>query len=72
MRSVIIGLIGKMGLTCVETPLERMDLDHAEEIFLTSAIRGPVPVSRLDQRAFAATPVADSIREAWQDEICRP
>lgn len=72
MRSVIIGLVGKMGLTCVETPLERMDLENSDEIFLTSAIRGPVPVSRLDQRGFPATPVVDSIRAAWRDEICRP
>lgn len=71
MRSVIIGLAGKMGLTCVETSLGSTDLEEADEIFLTSAIRGPVPVSRLGQRAFPATPVTDSVRAAWRDEICR-
>ncbi|RYD28209.1 MAG: branched-chain amino acid aminotransferase, partial [Verrucomicrobiaceae bacterium] len=71
MRSVIMGLAERMDLICLETPLERNDLENSDEIFLTSAIRGPVPVSRLDERAFHATPVTDSIRAAWQDEICR-
>lgn len=70
MRSVIIGMARKLGLDCLETPLERIDLENADEIFLTSAIRGPVPVSRLDRRAFPATPVTDSIRNAWREEIC--
>ncbi len=71
MRSVIIGLARRMGLFCDETPLETADLDGADEVFLTSAIRGPVPVSRLGQRTFSCSPVTDSIRAAWLDEICR-
>jgi branched-chain amino acid aminotransferase len=70
-RSVLLDLIGKMNLICMETSLQNTDLENADEIFLTSAIRGPVPVSRLDQRVFPATPVADSIRTAWRHEICR-
>ena len=71
-RSVVIRLIRSSGRECLETPLEEMDLGNADEIFLTSAIRGPVPVSRLDDRKFHATPTADSIRARWMDEICRP
>ena len=71
MRSVIVGLVGKVGLACDEIPLETADLDGSDEIFLTSAIRGPVPVSRLGQRTFPATPVTDAIRAAWRGEICR-
>ncbi len=69
-RAVVIRLARGMGLECVELPLERMDLENADEIFLTSAIRGPVPVSRLGGRAFPATPVAEAVRMAWQREIC--
>ncbi len=69
-RSVVIDLAKNHGLTCIETPLEKIDLENADEIFLTSAIRGPMPVSRLDQRNFAATPTADSIRSWWKEEIC--
>jgi len=70
-RSVVIDLARKAGLDCVETPLAAVDLENADEIFLTSAIRGPVPVLGLDQRSFPATPVADGIRAAWLDEITR-
>lgn len=70
-RSVIIRLARQAAIDCVETSLTREDLEHAEEIFLTSALRGPVPVSRLDERSFSATPVADLIRTAWLEEICR-
>lgn len=70
-RSVTIRLARRIGLECLESPLEPADLDNADEVFLTSAIRGPVPVSRLDGRSFRVTPIADSIRAAWNDEICR-
>lgn len=69
-RSVVIDLVRKQGLECLETTLERIDLENADEIFLTSAIRGPVPVSRLDQRPFSGTPVGSSVREWWKDAIC--
>jgi branched-subunit amino acid aminotransferase/4-amino-4-deoxychorismate lyase len=69
-RGVVIGLAEKHGLICKETPLEKADLENADEIFLTSAIRGPVAVSRLDGRAFRSSPVAASVREWWKEEIC--
>lgn len=70
-RSVVIRMIRSSGRECLETSLGEMDLENADEIFLTSAIRGPVPVSRLGDRKFHATPAADSIRARWIDEICR-
>jgi branched-chain amino acid aminotransferase len=70
-RSVVIHLARQNGLNVVETRLTMEDLDRADEIFLTSAIRGPVPVSRLGGRRFQTTPVGDSVRSWWNDEICR-
>jgi branched-chain amino acid aminotransferase len=69
-RAVVIGLARKHGLACEEIQLERGDIENADEIFLTSSIRGPLPVSRLDQRPFPATPVGSAIRQWWKDEIC--
>jgi len=71
-RSVIIRLIRSSGRECLETSLGETDVKSADEIFLTSAIRGPVPVSRLGDRKFHATQAAESIRARWIDEICRP
>lgn len=71
MRSVIIRLIRQNGLEIVETSLDQADLEKADEIFLTSAIRGPVPVSRLGERTFVPGSVTDSVRGWWRDEICR-
>jgi branched-chain amino acid aminotransferase len=69
MRSVVIDLSGKLNMPCLETTLGKGDLEGADEIFLTSAIRGPVPVCRFGERAFATTPVTDLVRSAWRDEI---
>lgn len=69
-RSVVIDLARTQGLECLETTLERIDLENADEIFLTSAIRGPVPVSRLDQRLFSGTPVGLALQQWWKDAIC--
>jgi len=69
-RSVMIDLAREQGFECLETTLERMDLENADEIFLTSAIRGPVPVSRLDQRPFSGTTVGSALQRCWKEEIC--
>jgi branched-subunit amino acid aminotransferase/4-amino-4-deoxychorismate lyase len=69
-RAVVLRLAEKHGLICKETPLEKADLENADEIFLTSAIRGPIAVSRLDGRLFRQSPVAASMRQWWLEEIC--
>lgn len=69
-RAVVIRLAEQHGLICKETPLEAADLENADEIFLTSAIRGPVAISRLDGRTLGRSPVAASVREWWTAEIC--
>lgn len=68
-RGVVIGLAREMGLVCKEIPLESGDLDKAEEIFLTSAIRGVVGLSALDEREFQPGPVTSAIRTAWSRAI---
>lgn len=50
-----------------EGVLTRTELDHAEEIFVTNALLGVMPVSRCDDRALDLnrTPFTDALREAY-------
>lgn len=42
------------------------ELMRADEIFLTSSVRGIVPVSRVDDNAFAVGPVTRALQHEWQ------
>ena len=42
------------------------ELMRADEIFLTSSVRGIVPVSRVDERAFAPGTVTRALQHEWQ------
>ncbi len=51
-----------------ETLLTTIDLQHADEIFVTNALLGIMPVSRLDDRVLdlAHTPVTRELRSAYR------
>lgn len=68
-REVIWQLAQRHGLAGDEWPLTMADLLAADEIFLTSATRGPVAVSRFEQREFTLGSVTDTLRQLWQAEI---
>lgn len=68
-REVIWQLAQRHGLAGDERPLFMADLLAADEIFLTSATRGPVAVSRFEQRELTPGPVTDTLRQLWQAEI---
>ena len=63
MRGVVLELAERLGEPCEETDLTQDDLWQADEIFLTSAVRGVVPVSRLGEKAMEIGPVAREWRE---------
>jgi branched-subunit amino acid aminotransferase/4-amino-4-deoxychorismate lyase len=50
---------------CLETALTYLDLLAADEIFLTSSTRGPLPVTRVGEMAFQVGPVMKELREGW-------
>lgn len=70
-RSVVLRIVEKARIPVSERTLTAEDIAAADEIFLTSSTRGPVPVARLDDRKFPSVPVSESVRSLWNDEICR-
>ena len=64
-REVVIEQTARLGITCHETELTAADLDAADEIFLTSSIRGLMGVSRLVDRNLAPGEITAALREAW-------
>ena len=68
-REVVIELAGNSGIPCQESDLFPADLDEAEEIFLTSSIRGITGLSRLDSRLLEPGPTTQVLREAWRERV---
>ena len=68
-REVICELASAHGITLEERPLLPADLLAADESFLTSAIRGPVAVSRFGDREFSPGPVTREMRRLWNVAI---
>ena len=71
-RAVVIGLAAQLGIACEECELTSGDLLSADEIFLTSSIRGLMGVSKFEQRTIPAGPVTQALREAWIAAARRP
>ncbi len=55
MRDVVLELCAALGIPAVETTLAGTSMHQADEVFVTSSIRGIQPVHRLDDRRFAAS-----------------
>lgn len=70
-REVVIGMAARAGISCVERAVTMEDLQSAEELFLTSSIRGVMRVSRVDGMILPAGPVTQSLREAWNQALAR-
>ena len=70
-REVVMELAGDHQIPCVERDVLPDDLHCADEIFLTSATRGPVNVIQLDTRNFTPGPLAARLRELWTEKARR-
>ena len=64
-REVVLELAELAGIPCQECDLSTSDLHAADEVFLTSSMRGLVEVSRFEQRSFPPGQVTNTLREAW-------
>jgi branched-subunit amino acid aminotransferase/4-amino-4-deoxychorismate lyase len=70
-REGVLGLARQAGIATDEATLKMADLAAADEVFLTSATRGPVPVSRVNQRQLPASPIGNKLRALWQESVTR-
>ncbi|MGD7652729.1 MAG: aminotransferase class IV, partial [Verrucomicrobiales bacterium] len=70
-RGVVLECAARLGIPWREGELGAGDLEAADEVFLTSATRGPVAVGGVDGRDYAAGELTGRLREAWEREIRR-
>lgn len=68
-REVICELALVHGIPLEERPLVPADLLAADEIFFTSAIRGPVAVLRYENRQLQPGQITAALRELWRRVI---
>jgi branched-subunit amino acid aminotransferase/4-amino-4-deoxychorismate lyase len=78
-RTRILALAARAGIPADEKTLEPEDLDDADEVFLSSSVRGVVPVTRVGTSAVGlGTPgpvtrrVRDLFEAAADAEAARP
>lgn len=69
-REVVIGLASRLGIRCEEGALPATLIDVADELFLTSSIRGVMAVSRFGGREMAEGRITGELRLAWNTEVC--
>jgi branched-subunit amino acid aminotransferase/4-amino-4-deoxychorismate lyase len=70
-RGVVIELAKSLGIACSEGDLTPADLASADEIFLTSSIRGLMGVSRFGPRILPPGKITTMLREAWREAVLR-
>lgn len=68
-RAVLIELARQHGMDCEERDLTRIDLATADEVFLSSSIRGVVAVSRLGECELGHGPMTRQLAEWWAAAI---
>jgi branched-chain amino acid aminotransferase len=68
-RAVVIGLAGNLGLQCGERNVAADELLNADEIFLTSSIRGVMGVAEFGGRTLEPGPLTHRLREALKAAI---
>jgi branched-chain amino acid aminotransferase len=64
-RFVVMDLAARQGIPCKELTLTQADLAAADEIFLTSTIRGIMGVSDFGAKTYPPGPVTTMLRAAW-------
>jgi len=66
-REVICERARELRVPCEERTLSVADLDEADEIFLSSATRGPLPVTRMGERRLDPGSIAIALRAVLLD-----
>jgi branched-subunit amino acid aminotransferase/4-amino-4-deoxychorismate lyase len=68
-REVVLEIAARLSIPSDECDLTAADLATADELFLTSSIRGLMGVSRFGSRDLPAGPVTRALREAWDAAV---
>ncbi|MDP3851423.1 MAG: aminotransferase class IV [Luteolibacter sp.] len=68
-REVVIGLAAELGIPSTERDVAAAEIHEADEILLTSSIRGVMGVSRFEDRIFELGPVTALLRAAWNRAV---
>jgi len=68
-REVIIGLASQARIPCETRTLTPEELSGADEVFLTSSIRGVMGISRLGDRDLVEDVTTGILREAWDRHL---
>ncbi|MGE9271063.1 MAG: aminotransferase class IV [Verrucomicrobiales bacterium] len=68
-RERVLRMAEKEGIVCRAVTLTQEHLREVEDLFLTSATTGVVPVGRWDERAFSPSPMTRHLRDEWRREI---
>lgn len=71
-REVICELARELGMPMEERALDVSDLRTADEIFLSSATRGPFAVGRLETRELGCGEIGATLRKAFAEKIRNP
>jgi branched-subunit amino acid aminotransferase/4-amino-4-deoxychorismate lyase len=64
-RQVMLEAAARHGIACAEATLTADDLAAADEVILTSALRGPVAAGEVAGRPLPSAPLAARLRELW-------
>jgi branched-chain amino acid aminotransferase len=67
-RAVVMELAHKLGIPCEERRVWAAELDAADEMFLTSSIRGVMAVSRFGGKTLIPGPVTGILNDVWHGE----
>ena len=68
-RQIVLEMAAGQGIACDERSLGLGDLQTADEVILTSAIHGPVCLSRFEEKSFNHSPVVEVLRKLWNDKL---
>jgi len=68
-RALIIELTRDNRISTSDTLLTESDIQNCDEVFITSAIRGVVSVSRYESTEYTQSAITNKIRQLWLDAV---
>lgn len=70
MRGAVLEQAERLGIVCRIGPVTAMQLEHADELFLTNSLIGLWPVQRIENRSYTIGQTTRKIQQAIRDAGC--